>query len=101
MGAAGGAVAGGVSGAMSDNLPEKNRLMAEWQQETKEDIEGMSFNQAAATMSLQCYKKQLDNVQKEIRLGLITNEAAQPMLTEIEAGRQEALNLYATGSVNP
>lgn len=97
IGAAGGAVAGGVTGAMNDNLPEKNRLMAEWQQETSEDIEGMSFNQAAASISLQCYGKKLADVRKDISLGLMTNEAAQPMLTEIEAGRQEALNLYATG----
>lgn len=98
IGAAGGTVAGGAAGAMNDNLAEKNRLMAQWQQETSEDIEALSFNQAAATMAMQCYNKRLAEVQKDIQLGVITNAAAQPMLTEIEVGRQEAANLYGLGN---
>ncbi len=98
IGAAGGTVAGGATGAMSDNLPEKNRLMAQWQQETSEDIEALPFNQAAATMSLQCYNQKFLALQKDIREGLVTSDAAQPMLTETEAGRQEASNLYMNGN---
>lgn len=97
IGAAGGTVAGGVTGASDDNLPEKNRLMAQWQQQTTEDIQALSFNQAAATMSLQCYNKKFAEIQKDIKDGVMTIEAAQPMLTEIEAGRQEASNLYMNG----
>lgn len=97
IGAAGGTVAGGVAGSTDDNLAQKNRLMAQWQQTTAEDIQAMSFNQAAATMSLQCYNKRFAEIQKDIKAGAITLEAAQPMLTEIETGRQEASNLYMNG----
>lgn len=98
IGAASGTVVGGVQGASNNNLAEKNRLMAQWQQQTTEDIQALPFNQAAATMSLRCYNKKFAQVQKDMKDGLLTNQAAEPMLTEIEAGRQEASNLYMNGN---
>lgn len=98
IGAAGGAVAGGVGGAMQHNQSQKNALLVKWYQEIDGDIEGLNFNQAAATVSRQCYDKRLQEVQKEVDAGIITREIAEPRLREIELGRQEANILYNSGS---
>lgn len=98
IGAAGGAVAGGVTGGMENRDAQKNSLMAEWIAESGGETQGMGFNQAAATMSLQCYKKQATKIENDLKLGLITEQAAMPMLTEIRAGQQEAYTLFSTAN---
>lgn len=99
IGAAGGTVAGGVyGGTMQDNQAQKNALMAQWYREIDGNIEGLSFNGAAATVSLQCYNRRLTELQKEVDTGIITPAIAEPRLQEIELGRQEAYALLNSGS---
>lgn len=93
IGAAGGAVAGGVSGAMNENTAQKNALMAQWNDKIEGNIEGLGFNGAAATVSIQCYDKRLKELREEIKDKIITEAAAQPRFEEIELGRQEAYQL--------
>lgn len=99
IGAAGGTVAGGVyGGTMQENQSQKNALLAKWYQEIDGNIEGLSFNGAAATVSMQCYNRRLNELQKEIDSGIITPAIAEPRLQEIELGRQEAYALLQSGS---
>lgn len=93
IGAAGGAVAGGVAGGMNNNQAQKDALMAEWSQEAGTPLEGLGFNGAAATWSIQCYNQRLEQLHKEVDAGIISHEAAQPRFVEIELGRQEAYAL--------
>lgn len=93
IGAAGGTVAGGVAGSMDNNQAEKTALVAEWSQEAGTPLEGLGFNEAAATWSIQCYNKRLADLNKEIDDGIITRQVAEPRFVEIELGRQEAYAL--------
>lgn len=95
IGAAGGAVGGATYGAMENNEDQKSSLMALWNNETNGETQGMGFNQAAATVANQCYTKQASKIEKDLQLGLITDQAAMPMLNEIQAGRQEASTLFS------
>lgn len=98
IGAAGGAVSGGVyGGTMQNNEAQKNALLAKWYPEIDGDIEGLSFNGAAATVSMQCYNKRLAELQKEVEDGIISQATAEPRLQEIELGRQEAYALMQKG----
>lgn len=97
IGAAGGAVAGGVYGGMSDNQAQKNALLAQWYPEIEGPIQGLGFNGAAATVSLQCYNKRLEEVRQEVKDGIITQATAEPRMAEIELGRQEAYALMQAG----
>lgn len=99
IGAAGGVVAGGVSGGMNDNQAEKDALVAQWSQEAGEPLEGLGFNGAAATWSIQCYNQRLKELEQEVDAGIISRPAAEPRLVEIELGRQEAYSLL-NGSAN-
>lgn len=98
IGAAGGTVAGGVSGGMQNNQAQKNALLAQWYPEIEGSIEGLSFNGAAATVSIQCYNKRLQELRAEEKDGIITPAIAEPRLQEIELGRQEAFALLQSGS---
>lgn len=99
IGAAGGAVSGGVyGGTMQDNQSQKNALLAKWYQEIDGNIEGLTFNGAAATVSIQCYNRRLTELQKEVDDKIITPAIAEPRLQEIELGRQEAYALMQSGS---
>lgn len=93
IGAAGGTVAGGVSGALENHTAQKDALMAEWSQEAGRPLEALGFNGAAATWSIQCYNSRLEELRKEEKDGIITPDAAQPRLIEIERGRLEAYSL--------
>lgn len=93
IGAAGGAVAGGVSGGMQNNQAEKDALVAQWSEEAGEPLEALGFTGAAATWSIQCYNRRLQELDKEVNAGIITRAAAQPRLVEITLGRQEAYAL--------
>lgn len=96
IGAAGGTVAGGVAGAMDENTAQKNALMARWNDEIEGNIEGLGFNGAAATVSIQCYDRRLKELREEIKDKIITEAVAEPRLQEIELGRQEAYQLLNT-----
>lgn len=98
IGAAGGTVAGGVGGAMQNNEAQKNALLAQWYPEIEGSIEGLGFNGAAATVSLQCYNKRLQELREEEKDGIITPAIAEPRMQEIELGRQEAYALLQTRS---
>lgn len=98
IGAAGGTVAGGLYGGMNNNQAEKDALVAQWSQEVGTPLEGMGFNGAAATASAQCYTKRLEELQQEVKDGIITSQAAEPRLVEIELGRQQAYALLRDGS---
>lgn len=97
IGAAGGTIAGGVTGAMQNNQAEKDALVAEWSQEAGTPLEGLGFNGAAATFSIQCYNKRLTQLKEEIKDGIVTSQDAEPRLVEIELGRQEAYALLQGG----
>lgn len=99
IGAAGGTIAGGVAGGMNNNQAEKTALIAEWSQEAGTPLEGLGFNTAAATWSIQCYNKHLADLNKEVDDGIITRQVAEPRFVEIELGRQEAYALL-NGSQN-
>lgn len=99
IGAAGGAVAGGVAGGMDDHTAQKDALIAEWSEEVGRPLEGMSFNQAAATTSISCYNARLEELSKEVKDDIVSDSFAQPRLAEIELGRQEAYALLQ-GSQN-
>lgn len=94
IGAAGGTVAGGLYGGMQDNQAQKESLMSMWNIQTDGATQGMGFNQAAATVAMECYTKQANKIEKDLQLNLITEQAATPMLAEIQAGRVEASNLF-------
>lgn len=98
IGAAGGTVAGGVSGGMQNNTAQKEALVAQWSQEAGRPLEGLGFNGAAATVSIQCYNARLKEVQQEIKDGIMTEMVAEPRLEEIELGRQEAYALMQTAN---
>lgn len=98
VGAAGGAVAGGANAAMRDTEAQKNALLAQWYPEIEGSIEGLDFNGAAATLSLQCYNKRLDQLDQDLDAGIISRAIAEPRLREIELGRQEAYDLLHKGS---
>lgn len=93
IGAAGGTVAGGIGGGMDDHQAQKDALMAEWSQEAGRPLEGLGFNGAAATWSIQCYTTRLKELQKEVDDGIIPSYVAEPRLVEIERGRMEAYSL--------
>lgn len=99
IGAAGGAVAGGVYGGMESHQAEKDALIADWSQEVGRPLEGMSFNAAAATTSIECYNTRLSELTREVDQGIVPDSFAQPRLQEIELGRQEAYALLQ-GSQN-
>lgn len=99
IGAAGGTIAGGVAGSMDNNQAEKTALIAEWSQEAGTPLEGLGFNGAAATWSIQCYNSRLAELNKEVDDGIITRQVAEPRFVEIELGRQEAYALL-NGSQN-
>lgn len=93
IGAAGGTVAGGLAGGTDSNQAEKTALIAEWSQEAGTPLEGLGFNGAAATWSIQCYNTRLSQLNREIDDGIVTRQAAEPRMVEIELGRQEAYAL--------
>lgn len=90
IGAAAGGVAGGVQGAATNNEARKNELLSHWYEEIDGDIDGLGFNGAAATVSLQCYdKREAETLEKE-KEGKLSANAARSRLAEISQGRQEA-----------
>lgn len=93
IGAAGGAVAGGVYGGMENHQAQKEALMAQWSQEAGRPLEGLGFNGAAATASIECYDTRLTQLNKELDDGIVSFSFAQPRMNEIELGRQEAYAL--------
>lgn len=93
MGAAGGAVAGGLYGGMNNNNAQKQALIAQWSQETGENLAGLGFTGAAATASLQCYNKRMGELDEEIAKGIVPSSVSAPRMEEIEMGRQEAAAL--------
>lgn len=97
IGAAGGTVTGGVMGGMDDNQAQKNALMIRWLEEGYKNPDGLGFNGMAANVAIQCYNTRLTELQKEVQDGIITDAVAQPRLTEIELGRQEAYTLLQQG----
>lgn len=99
IGAAGGAVAGGVYGGMESHQAEKDALIADWSQEVGRPLEGMGFNAAAASTSIDCYNTRLNQLTREVDEGIVPDSFAQPRLREIELGRQEAFALLR-GSQN-
>lgn len=100
IGAAGGTIAGGVEGGVNDHEALKTALIAEWSQETGTPLEGLGFNGAAATASIQCYNKRLAQLEQEVKDGIVTRNVIEPRLVEIELGRQEAYRLLESVAGN-
>lgn len=100
IGAAGGTVAGGVYGGTQSNQAEKDALVAQWSQEAGTPLEGLGFNGAAATASIDCYNRRFEQLKQEVKDGIISDAAAEPRRVEIELGRQEAYALLQGGAGN-
>lgn len=90
IGAAGGTVAGGLYGGMNSNDAQKQALIAQWSQETGDNLAYLGFNGAAATASLQCYNNRMGELDKEIAQGIVPSSVSAPRMEEIQRGRQEA-----------
>lgn len=94
-GAAGGAVTGAAGAAMShgNNDARDNALLAKYLDQIDGNIEGLTLDQAAATVSIQCYERALNQLTAMVKAGQISKDAADSRFSSILHGIREAAAL--------